>query len=104
MSDLIPFVVGWLAASIPLGVLLGVAVKEMGRERGEWIADRRELLNRIQHPERMPVPIMPGSTAAAVRAAEQRSLRERVKADWANVGTIDAPSANGSGDLGDEVP
>jgi len=45
-------------------------------ERKEWADERRELLNRIQHPERMPVKTTAGRTSANISPDARRALHQ----------------------------
>jgi hypothetical protein len=45
-------------------------------EREGWADERRELLNRIQHPERMPVKQSTGRTGANMSPEARRALHD----------------------------
>lgn len=55
-------------------------IKELGEqqelERERWANERRELLNRIQHPERMPVKASTGRTAQNLSPEAVRALHQ----------------------------
>jgi hypothetical protein len=46
---------GMLASFVLLVVWLWVKERQIAEERNLWVEERRELLNRIQHPEIVPV-------------------------------------------------
>jgi hypothetical protein len=83
------FVLGFAAASVlaalAFSVLTGIHREEQHAihvERDQWRTERRELLNRVQHPHAMPT----GSTRAEPRRPTAGEVaRQR---DWANVGRI----------------
>jgi hypothetical protein len=72
------FVLGFLIA-VAVASLLVKALLDLYRDEVEvWRSERRELLNRIQHPERMPVATVRQESpqAAAQRSAAAARLRE----------------------------
>lgn len=53
-------------------------IKAVEREREGWIAERRELLNRITHPERMPTKTSGASTVHSNLSPETRKALHSV--------------------------
>jgi hypothetical protein len=83
------FTLGFLAASILAALAFGVLTdihreeqKAAHTEREQWRSERRELINRVQHPH-----VMPTGTARA--EPRQRTAGEIARQrDWAQVGRI----------------
>jgi hypothetical protein len=77
------FVLGFLIA-VAVASLLVKALLDLYRDEVEvWRSERRELLNRIQHPERMPVAT---TRPTANPEAPQRAAAAR--AEMAAVGRV----------------
>jgi hypothetical protein len=68
------------------------------REREAWRSERRELLNRIQHPHRMPT----GTVSSASLAPPPDPERLHRRAEFNGVGMV-RPVAPAD-DLGDDIP
>jgi hypothetical protein len=91
------FVLGFLICA-GLAVVLFKHLIDLHREERQiglaesesWRGERRELLNRIQHPERMPV-----GTAPQVRVPDP-AVRERMR-EMASVGRVVPTAENGDG-------
>ena len=57
--------------------LVAGAIQRFGKEREAWLEERRELLNRIQAPERIPMPV-----------SQPMELPDREPSQWAQVGQV----------------
>ena len=99
---------GLLVACVVLALTLHLIVK-VGREDREdsrrlheadnaaWRSERRELLNRLQFPDRMPVEVPRPQRPPEDLARQRAAARE-----WASVGRV-TPAANGSADADDDT-
>jgi hypothetical protein len=69
-----------VAALALVALVAAIALFSRDRDRSEarWTLERRELLNRIQRPEMVPLP-----------TAEGFVVPERLPDEWAQVGQID---------------
>jgi hypothetical protein len=95
------FVLGFVLAAV-MATLLVKHLIELHREERQiglmesesWRSERREILNRIQHPSRMPVATVrpQGNGEASHKAAERR-------AEMASVGRVVAGTDNGEMEL-----
>lgn len=65
------------ALAVALVAVVIVALRHIRSLEDRHIEERRELLNRIQAPERLPVP-----------SVEKFEIPERDPDEWAQVGTI----------------
>jgi hypothetical protein len=88
-----------LLALAPLGVLV-YAIRRAETERREYLRqlaedrehfrnERRELINRVQFPTRIPVATAP--TRPADRRPNGLTTAEDSRAEWAKVGTVALP-------------
>jgi exosome complex RNA-binding protein Rrp42 (RNase PH superfamily) len=93
------FVLGFMVAAV-LAALMVKHLIELHREERQiglieaesWRSERREILNRIQHPNKMPV-----ATTGQVRVPDP-AIRERMR-EMASVGRVVAGTDNGDMEL-----
>lgn len=99
-----------LLALAPLGVLAYVIrrneaerreiLHRLAEDRESFRNERRELLNRLQFPTRMPIASMP--IGPADRQPNGLTPAENARANWSQVGTFTPPVFSLPGD-GDDV-
>ena len=89
------FLVGFLLCTLVAALLVRelIALHREERtlhvsEREQWRSERRELINRVQHPH-----LVPTATAPVIPPA-QRAASQAMRNEWASVGRV----VNGQGD------
>jgi hypothetical protein len=95
------FVLGFILCGAFAGFLIRELIRLHREERRiglaemeSWRSERREILNRIQHPSRMPV----ATTGQPVDSSMTRASEER-RREMASVGRVVAGSDNGDMEL-----
>jgi hypothetical protein len=98
------FFLGALIVAVVCALIFNVLLdlyrddREMARaEREAWRSERREIINRIQHPH-----VMPTGVTRTPRDPDELARRRMQAADYATVGRIVPASTETNGD-GDDV-